>query len=64
MDQFSSLYGENIFFLLKTSSDRLKLTYKPVSMAVELLPLFQLFTVADEAGAAGPVISLAIRLCE
>jgi hypothetical protein len=28
MDQFSSLFGENIFFPLKTSSDRLKLTYK------------------------------------
>jgi hypothetical protein len=28
MDQFSSLYGENIFFSLKTSSDRLKLTYE------------------------------------
>jgi hypothetical protein len=28
MDQFSSLYGENIFFPLKTSSDKLKLKYK------------------------------------
>jgi hypothetical protein len=28
MDQFSSFYGENIFFPSKTSSDRFKLTYE------------------------------------
>jgi hypothetical protein len=28
IDQFSPFYGKNIFFPLKTSSDRLKLTYK------------------------------------